>query len=249
MARQFGGWLGAIDPEHVPFDRVTAWQRILEDSGFDTKEMVAAIVLDPSFDLLSAPGDPLAGLKTVRPEQYARTVEDLTGFRWWALADNVGCADPSKPDVDRFGTQCWGEVDLSDSDVFGYRAMAGGVDGKVILAPTRTVTPTKTLVMAQLAENAAGFVVDRDLATGTPPGERKLLLQVDGNELTESTIRAQIAWLHARILGEVVAADSPEVDDSYALFRYGTGSGASSPPQGWKLLISALLQDPRMMFF
>jgi hypothetical protein len=219
---------------------------VLEDSGFDAKRLVEAIVTDPSFDRISGGSDPLAGLKTVRPEQYARTIEDLTGFRWRAVGDNRGCDDPANSDVQRFGTQCWGEVDLSDSDVFGYRAMAGGVDGKVILSPTRTVTPTKTLVMAQLAENAAGYVVDRDLAS--PADERKLLLQVDQNELTETTIRAQIAWLHERVLGEIVAPDSAEVDDSYALFELGVGSPAS-PARGWKLLLTALLQDPRMMFF
>ncbi|MEQ1566935.1 MAG: hypothetical protein ABMA64_14935 [Myxococcota bacterium] len=237
MARQFAGYLAQVEPAEVPFDATTRWQQVLESTGFDAKEMVAAIVLDPAFSRRSpTDDDPLGGLHTVRPEQYARAVEDLTGFRWWSVADRADCAS-TNVDVARFGTQCWGPVDLSDSDVFGFRAMAGGVDGKVVLAPTRTVTPTKTLVMAQLANNAAGYVVEHDFAL--PADQRRLLGRVEPDTTDRGAIEAQLAELHARILGEPLDPGAPEIDDDYALFELG----------GWELAISALLQDPRMMFY
>lgn len=237
MARQFAGYLGGTDADAVPFEIATELKGVLEDSGFDTKALVKAIVLGDTFTRRDS------GLDPVRPEQYARAVEDLTGFRWWSAPDGPGCDDPQNPDVQRFGPMCWGDVDLSDSDVFGYRAMAGGVDGKVILRPTRTITPTKTLVTAELAGNAAGFVVHADFARPAP--ERRLLGLVEATTSDEAAVRAQIAWLHRRILAE--DADGEEIDASLSLWTLGARRG--SPADGWKLLLTALLQDPRMLFF
>ncbi|MEQ1506953.1 MAG: hypothetical protein ABMB14_32295 [Myxococcota bacterium] len=243
MARQFYGYLAEVEPDAVPFPTAAALQRVLEGSGFDAKALVRAIVTDDGFTRRDGDGA-IGGLLAVRPEQYARTIEDLTGFRWFSLADPAGCDDPANPDVQRFGTQCWGDVDLSDSDVFGFRAMAGGVDGKVILRPTHTTTPTKTLVFQKLAENAAGFVVDRDLAV--PAADRRLLREVEGDTTDEGAVRAQLAWLHDRLLAEQVDPDGPEVDADLALFELGAGG---APAAGWKLVLTALLQDPRMMLY
>jgi hypothetical protein len=248
MARQFYGYLAQVEPADVPFELAARLQGVLEDSGFDAKALVAAIVLDDSFDRGEAPdpADPLGGLRLIRPEQYARTVEDLTGFRWWAAADPATCASPSNPDVQRFGPQCWGDVDLSDSDVFGFRAMAGGVDGKVILSPTRTMTPTRSLVIGQLAANAAGYVVDRDLAA--PIGGRRLLAGVEEDTTDEAAVRAELVWLHERILAEQLEPDDPAIDDDLALFQLGT-EGRGGPAGGWKLVLAAMLQDPRLLLF
>ncbi|MEZ4242100.1 MAG: hypothetical protein R3F59_39285, partial [Myxococcota bacterium] len=175
----------------------------------------------------------------------ARAVEDLTGFRWFAAADPVGCGDRSDPSVQRFGSLCWGDVDLSDSDVFGFRAMAGGVDGKVILEPTRTMTPTRSMVTAELAANAAGYVAARDLAA--PAAERRLLRWVEADTDAEDPLRAQLAWLHARILAEAVSPGGPEVSDDLALYRLGAANGGAV--RGWSLVLTALLQDPRMVLY
>jgi hypothetical protein len=115
--------------------------------------------------------------------------------------------------------------------------MAGGVDGKVVLAPTRTVTPTKTLVMAQLASDAAAYVVERDLAR--PAADRRLLRLVEGEERDGPAVRAELAWLHLRVLGETVDPSGPEVAADLELLALG----------GWELALSALFQDPRMMFY
>lgn len=243
MARRFFGYLTRTDAESVPFDVALELQRTFEDSGFSAKALVKAAVLHPRFATLRDPGDPLAGLRLTRPEQYARAVEDLTGYRWYAAPDRPGCADPRDPDVARFGSQCWGDVDLTDSDVFGFRAMAGGVDGKVILRPTATVTPTRTLVDAQLAADAAGFVVAHDRSAS--PGDRRLL---DPSVTDEAAVRAQLVELHARILGLWVEPGAPEVDDTLALWEVGLRSRGDAEG-AWTVVLTAMLRDPRLLFF
>ena len=235
VARQTFAWLAQVERHEVPFEVAAELQGALVDSGYSPKALLKAAVLSDAFaaaaPLPGGASSPLAGMKVARPEQYARAVERLTGFRWWADPDLLNCDDRSHPDVQRFGTQCWEKVDLSDSDVFGYRAMAGGIDGKVVTRPTRTFTPTRTLVYAQLAANAAGFVVDADLAL--PASERRLL--VDAERPTDQLIR-----LHAEILGEVVDADS----DAIAADRLLLGDADAD---GWKRVLTAMLQDPRLL--
>jgi hypothetical protein len=89
-------------------------------------------------------------------------------------------------------------------------------------------------------------VVDGDFAV--PAAERRLLHLVESSTTDEAAIRGQLVQLHARILGEIVAADSAEITASYDLFMLGQQT-AGAPAGGWKLVLTALLQDPRMMFF
>lgn len=241
MARQFFGYFTETDPKNVPFETAARLQAALVGSAFDTKAMITAMLREES---LYAESNPDGGLLVARPEQYARAVEDLTGFRWIAFADPPDCNSPSRPDVNKLGTQCWGDVDLSVSDLYGFRAMSGGIDSNMILSPTHTVTPTKSIVMSQLAANAAGFVVPSDLAR--PVEERKLLSLVERETTDEAIIRDQIVALHARVLGLRVSAASPEVDEALSLYQIGA---ASSPELGWTILLTAMLQDPRMVFF
>ena len=103
MARTFYGYLTQKNRLAVPLGLATELQGALEDSGFSAKALVKTIVLSDSFratslsdELLADPTlgigvPPPAGLQTIRPEQYARTIEDLTGFRWRAIADEEGC--------------------------------------------------------------------------------------------------------------------------------------------------------------
>ena len=240
MVRQTAGYLAQVERHELPWTLVDDWTEAFVAEGFSPKALIKSVVLSEAFlarDVAAdvEEGSELARMRVVRPEQYARTVEALTGFRWTADPDLLNCNDPQNSDVQRYGTQCWGEVDLSESDVFGYRAMAGGIDGKVVTRPTRTFTPTRSLVYAQLAANAAGFAVDRDLAL--PAGQRALLPMADDP-------RAQLVALHAEVLGEVVEPDGPEVDADLLLF-----DAAGDTARGWKLVLTAMLQDPRLLMF
>ncbi len=251
QARQFYGYYSQIEPEAVPVDVAIELQQSFQESGFNAKELAVDSVLRDDFTILRS-ADPAAvpppngGLLTVRPEQYARTVESLTGYRWMAVGDQQDCNKASNKTVGLYGNQCWGAVDLSDSDLYGFRAMAGGVDGVTVTRATHTATPTKMLVMGALAEDAAAFVVDADLAGAA--SDRKLLNLVESGTADETSIRAQLAALHLELLGEFTTPDSEAVTLSYTLW---TAAHAESgdPVAAWKITLAGLLQDPRMMFF
>jgi hypothetical protein len=136
-------------------------------------------------------------------------------------------------------------VSLSNSDMHGFRAMAGGIDSLSVIRPTHTATPTKLMVMERFAAEAAAFVVREDMAL--PAAERRLLGSIELGD-SEDVVRAQIAELHGVMLAELVAPDSEEVDLSFGLWQ------ASSERNGdesvaWTLLISAFLRDVRMLYY
>ena len=100
--------------------------------------------------------------------------------------------------------------------------------------------------MARYASEAAGFVVPRDLSGEHEPP--MLLTQVGPLDADESVIRAQLVTLHDRILAEQVTADDPAVDATWALWQ-ATHQTSGDPEHAWKVTVSALLRDPRMMFY
>jgi hypothetical protein len=110
--------------------------------------------------------------------------------------------------------------------------------------PTHEPSPIKVLAMERFAWNAAGYVVDADFALAA--ADRRLLTLVEPTTEAEAEVRAQLAALQLRILGESVGADDPVIDDTYDLFL--AARAWMDVPTSWKLVISALLQDPRMMF-
>ena len=224
-ARQFFGYLAQVPPGEVPFERAAELQLAFEASGFDAKELARAVVLSDEFRAFAtaeaqSPVDPVIGLKTVRPEQYARMVEDLTGYRWMALADRAACADSIN------GTECWGPVDLSTTDLFGFLSMQGGIDAINITRPTHTLTPTKVLVVDQLARDAAMYAVSRDFEVAVP--QRRLLGLVEPSTTEEGAIREQLWSLHLRILG--VEADDAAIEAAAGGGGVGSGGGARHPP-------------------
>ncbi|MFT4623629.1 MAG: hypothetical protein ACI8PZ_002285 [Myxococcota bacterium] len=240
-ARRFQGYLGQLDKNDVAFDVAAELQDVLIESGFSARELVRHIVLSDRFRRVN--GDDVVGLLTVRPEQYARMLEDWTGWAWRGIGDPENCAT-SRPLV---GSICWGEVDLLRSDRFGFRTLAGGVDGFYNTTPTHDPTPMRELVLSRVAFEAAGFVVPRDLSE-PDPGARRLLTQVEADTTDEPTIRAQLADLHVRILGTLAEPDDAAVDASWALWS-DTLAVHGSPTVAWQLTLGALLQDPRVMFY
>ena len=191
-----------------------------------------AIVLSDEFRASQAAegedADAVVGYKAARPEQLERMFEDLTGYRWIGM---------------RFAGDVNGEFPLLNSDNWGYRAMAGGVDGFSVTQPTWTFNPTRTLVLQALAEEAAAYVVDHDF--DQPMQAKRKLLTAVGEMADAMEVRAQIGLLHARVLGEVVADDSVEVEESLALWNDIKGTSR----QKWKILLTAMFQDHRLAFY
>lgn len=225
--------------DEVPFEVTVDLQRRFVASNYDFKALARDVVTHPDFlSRAVAPPAPLPGPQIVRPEALGRMIEDLTGFRYIQQVDNLACT--------LTGLLCYGDVDLTADDTWGMRAMAGGVNGERVIRPTHTPTPTRLLFQRAIAEEAAGWVVPRDLRE-PDPAQRHLLRLVEGDTADEPAVRAQIAWLHARVLGEVVPTESPEVDASWALWS--DVASRRAPDGAWQALIAALLQSPRAMFY
>lgn len=246
-ARRFYAYFHQIPLGDVPQDRITDLQRVLT-SRWSAKDLTRAIVLDEDFqvshveggedgsfgDVVRDPGAPAEDrqLFKARPWQLANTIEDLTGYRWETRLD----AD--------LGWGTIGRIDLMRDSLFGYEVLAGGIDAVNVTLPAHELTATASLVVRNLAAHAAEYVVEQDLRY---PSSAKLL-HIAEDEQSEDALRTQIAALHARILGELVEARSPEVDESYALFSASRGD-IQSNRRGFKVLIFAMLQDSRLLFY
>jgi len=228
--QRFYGYLAQTDPESVPLAVQGELLSAFEDAALDARELAKAVVLSDAF--AAAP------LQTTRPEQYARLVENLTGFRW---RTDLDAFDGDASDCQDDG--CVGEADLMGSDLVGFRSMAGGMDGYRVTSPTHTDTPTRQLVVARYAAEAAGFAVDSEFS-----GSPRLLTEVSASTTDEDAIRAQLVLLHLRILGEDVAAGSDAISETYALFEAGLAGGGDAA-SGWRVVLSALLQSPEVLFY
>ncbi|MGB0590019.1 MAG: hypothetical protein ACPGU1_10105 [Myxococcota bacterium] len=232
---QFAAYLaqtsrGLLDPEFVGRHHLN-----FVASGYSAKALAQALVLDDWFlasakhDTATASTPEVSGTQVVRPEQFERFIEALTGFRlvYGVPQQNIG------------------EVRTLKSDLFGFRAMAGGIDGNTVTEPVHTATPVKLLVLAGYAEEAAGFVVDADFTLDA--AERRLLTLVEEADSGEPEVRVQLAELHAWIFGHIVPTDDASITDLYELWS--AVAIASSPAEGWKAVLTAMFQAPDAMFY
>lgn len=239
-ARTVFGWMAQVPRKDVPADVVADLRDVFVDSDQSFQELAKAVVLHDAFQTID-PGDevlPSVGLLSLRPEVWSRSVEALTGFVWLANGDEVGCN--SEPNT------CWGPVDLANSDLFGFRSMFGGVDGTTVTHPIHTATATKMMALQIMSEEAAGFVVMNDFAVPAP--ERLLLDGVEPGDADEGSVREQLVSLHRRVLTLDVASDDVDIDAAWVLWR-SVEERTSDPSEAWRVVIAALLQDPRMVLY
>jgi hypothetical protein len=240
-ARRFYSYLGQTPIDSVPLELAAELQDVLVESGYDAKALARAVVLSDRFRVshaLAEEGDDAVGLMKVRPEQLARMVEDLTGYRWTAEL--------------RFELlEGWGEighVDLMSDGFFGFDVLAGGIDGNSVTRPSHTMSATVTLVLRGLAAHAAPFVVDSDL--GEPdPSARRLLRRVSAGETGEAAVRAQIAELSIRLYGQFLSPEAPEVTDGWELFRGALEGSGGDIAHAWTTTLYAMLQDIRIAYY
>jgi len=239
-SRRFWSWFTQSDVSQTDLALTTELTEVFTESNFDAKALTKAIVTHPRFltDHMEgegpAPYEPV-GAMLVRPEQYHSALLDLTGFQWWALPDELGCT-----------SQCWSVVDLSNSDRYGFRSMAGGVDGLQVTRPSYRSIPTTPLVHHRTSSEAAAWVVGNDFLVA--PEERHLLRLIEPGDEDEGRIREQLVELHLTISSEVVASDSPQVDLSFQLWA-GAMALHGNTYRAWTLTLTALLQDARMVFY
>jgi hypothetical protein len=233
QSRRFVSFLLQKELRDVPTAAVMPHTVAFEEAGYSAKALARSIVLSDEFAavaVLDPERAPLAaGLLTLRPEQYARWLEELTGFTWWALG---GCSADAG---------CWPVVDLSRSDLYGFRAMAGGTDGYSATRPSHTATPTRVLVLNRLAAEAAGHVVTEELDEA--PADRHLLSTYDGSgESVDRQLEALWFRTHAAPLAP---EDQLALRALYDSVVARTGDDA----EAWKVVLTALFQDPGLVFY
>lgn len=238
VARRFYGYFMQVESDQIPDPTAAALQDALIAADMRIKPLVKSIVLSDDFRAISVKGDgpagAIVGRKTTRPEQLGRLIADLTGFVW--TASPAGKGKNGRP-IKGAAAKRFGEVSLLDTDFFGYRTLAGGVEGMQITEPSYAYSPTRTLVLQTLAAEAAASAV----AAGD-------LLTIPAGDTADTAVRDQLVALHGRLLAETVTASDPAVDAGLALFKSGLGPKGKDTARAWTLVLTALLQDPRIAF-
>ena len=238
-ATRFASYLTEVPAGDLDGRWIAELQATLEDNNFSAKLLAKTIVMSDPFRLASDTDPVLAesvvGMQKLRPAQLSRMIRDATGFVW------------TTPNTLRLRNTTYGEPDLLDSDLLGFRVLAGGIDGYYVTKPVHTTTTTSSLVAKALASSAADFVVEHD--AGAPVAERTLFAKAAIAATDEAAIREQLAYLHARLYGELVAPTSPEVDETFALFTAAKAAATNNQRRAWKLVLVGMLTDVRALTY
>lgn len=236
-AKRFYAYFNQVDLAEVPLERAAELQDVLLSSGMDAKALAKAVVLGGDFKASHSEDDLQAesvrGLRKVRPDELASLIEDLTGFVWTT-------------DLALYTDGAIGEVELPRDSMVGYRVIGGGIDSAYVTHATFTDNAASSLFLRAFAEEAAAFVVEADLAN-PDRSARKLLRDVEPETSDEATLREQVAYLHARVFGQLARTDSDEVSESLALYQ-GALAASGDPKRAWKTLLVAMLQDVRLSY-
>jgi hypothetical protein len=236
--KRFYAYLTGSELDALPFETAARLQRRFIDGGFRARTLARDVVLSDEFrashPLTDDAAEQAPGLALSRPRQLRRLFADLTGYRWEATGEFLGL--PAS------------RIDLLGDSLIGFESLGGGMDSYYAVRPAPALSPTASLVLRALSARAAGYAVETDLED-PDLGHRRLLGSIaDANDTDEDHVRAQLADLHVRILGELVTANSPEVDESTDLF-FATLDRTHDARHAWKATITGMLQDPRVLLY
>jgi mono/diheme cytochrome c family protein len=187
--------------------------------NYNLKTLVREILMSPYWRAagLSADANSLSHAQTgssylLSPEQLDRKIESLFGFTW------RGSLDSYHKDKNNSHTSKLNRM---------FHQIYGGIDSDSVTTRLKSPNGLMGAMQLRLANELACYSVPRDL--WKPAGQRSLFLFVDIedspyneagnlNDSTLSLIRQNIQYLHAYLLGEFLALDSPELDISQQLF-------------------------------
>ena len=237
-SQRFYAFFNQVDLDDVPLERASELQEAFLDSGLNAKALAREVVLSDDFrtshieapaDMLIEGHDDVVGMRKARPEQLGYMFEDLTGYRWQV----------ELPDI--------GRVDVTQDSFIGFRVLGGGIDSQFVTRPSLTDSATSSLYLRALAAEAASYAVERDFAT-PQPSERKLLRMVGPSDTDETLVRAQLVWLHKRILGEIVEPMHDDVSETFQLFADALVH-SGDVERAWKTTLTAMMQDLRVSYY
>lgn len=239
--QRFYGYFHQMPVEEVPLFDTARLQESFIGSGYDAKALAKAIVLSDGFRAAYHNDAQLAeqaSIFKIRPDQLSPMIRDLTGFVW-----DTHLVFPNEQGA----TIDLGYVDLTTDSFLGYEVLGGGIDGQYVTRGAHTFNASSSLAFQTLAAEAAAFVVERDFAVETT--KRHLLWVVEPDDTDEALLRDQLSWLHARLYGEIVDADTVEVDESLDLFLGALAIADGDGHRAWETTLTAMLQDHRVVTY
>lgn len=211
-AEGFGARLRAWEAQDQ-FFRTTGEAFVGADSSYNLKRVFKSVILSPYFRAANATG-PVSAERALElsaigtglletPEVLSRKISAVVGLPWsrgydknpWLLTD--------------------------------YEVLYGGIDSDTVVDRLRTPNGVMASVQWRMANEVACASTAWDFSR--PANERSLFPFVNPadvpeddmgavNAAAEPLIHQNLQYLHQRILGESLAADSPELERTYQLF-------------------------------
>jgi hypothetical protein len=200
--------------------RMTAWEvqdealRAIADeftaADYDLKVILREVVLSPYYRGINLADPPsaeraaeLSAVGTGRlspPEQLTRKVQAITGVRWGGVGTDLLLGE--------------------------YKILYGGIDSFDVTNRLTDINQVMASVAQRMAIEVACVATAFDFSK--PPEERLLFPMVDVTDTSEAAIRENLAYLHGRVLGESLTADSAALDATYELFAATLAEGQAN---------------------
>ncbi len=181
------------------------------------KTLVKEVVLSPYWraDTLNDAAQGVVHAATgparlLTPEMLHRKLNALFGFEWRGSLNSYATS-----------RNVLATARLLDSRQY-YQQIYGGIDSFVITERLGDPNGLMVLVQERMANEMACYAVPNDFLT--PKAERRLFSGVDittqlNTAQERAAVRGTIQHLHAYLLGETLALDSPEIDATYQLYE------------------------------
>lgn len=217
--------------EDADWNEFSAYRQSFEDSGWRLRTLVKSVVSARPYIAANAEDRQLAGrlatVRTVSPAQLSSIIEDITGFRW------------------NFG----GKDGLTDLEM-GLPVLLGGVDGQFVTLPGREPSVGAVLAVERLAQAAADQVAKHDLDPARTEEARllKYVTVLDTPESSSEAFDTQIRYLYLRVTGIPLKEDATEPAELTSLWKQLYAVEGSST-RAWAGVLSAILRDPRVIFY
>lgn len=186
------------------------------DTNYDLRYVIRELVKTPYFRAVNIASTTVDEARVAElslmgapnfltPEQLHRRIEAVTGYPWADRFDDEGFL-----------------LDFNE-----YRVFYGGIDSDTIVDRIREPNGIMANVASRMANEVSCWTTARDFTQ--PAAARRLFPYVgplhepqdaNGFEIPAAAdaIRANIRYLHERVLGEVLDHDDAEIDRTYSLF-------------------------------
>lgn len=226
-------WEGLTQRSFVDEDwpEVAVHAEIFGSTDMNVKEVVRSIVTSREYKARASTNpdnsERLVGAKLASPEQISSTIREITGYTWFFD----------------------GRDGLRNNDM-GLPVLAGGIDSRFVTNPAFSPTVGLAYVHERLAQAAAWYVAEHDLDPARTE-QAKLLKYVTVNDTPEASPEAfdqQIRELYLAATGIPLAEDAIEPALLMDTWKY-LYSVEASPTAAWAGVLSAVLRDPRVIFY